>query len=115
MTPYRDLFLSDVNCAVEMCDRELRIAIAREVFQFEQINVRSSGAITGYRAGLLTTRPEPIPDWINSAVELESLEDVLRRESLWDRYRMELGRDVQAASNRRRCEAALSTFRSSSN
>jgi hypothetical protein len=98
-----------------LSDRELRMALAREVLGWKALRVDRRGRITGDHPTVLTTVPLIVPDWLSNEVKLASLESVISLRVGESAYRQSLGKIAgdfnPNPTARQRCEAVLMAAR----
>ena len=97
-------------------DLNLRLAIAREVFGYDQLHVSPTGRITLETDRPWTTVPRSLRNWTKYQVSAAEVEAAIRERNLWsvylDHLRSLIGNEnTDGASARQKCEAALSAVR----
>jgi hypothetical protein len=115
MITSRSLALSQLNPIRVLNDDELRLAIAKEIFNWCNVQIDADGRITGENPTIHTIVPKVAPDWINNEISTGRVEFVIERRGWILAYRRELAKIAgdfnPATSGRQRCEAALATAR----
>jgi hypothetical protein len=117
MLTFRDTKPTQLNPISSLSDQALRIAIAREIFDWESIRVHDNDRITASNPTAMTTAPMEVPNWIEDASETSHLEEVVAQRGWRLDFRVELGNIAgdfnPNPSGRQKCEAALKAARNS--